>query len=105
MNMGTSSGYATAPTFINIGGSGSGFTATFTVVHNVITAINNTSGGSDSTPTTPVTITQAGATASNFLATDSTSGTITGISGGTSSEFQKLSNLVCYNYYKSIGRN
>ena len=88
INIGTSSGYTTAPTTITItGGGGSGFAATFTVVSNVITAVNITAGGTGYTSTTPVTITQAGATASGYVATVSATGTITAISGGTSSGF------------------
>jgi hypothetical protein len=45
------------------------------------------SGGTGYISTTPVTITQSGATASNYVATVSATGTITAISGGTSSGF------------------
>ena len=92
ITIGTSSGYSTPPTSIGVigGGSGTGFAATVTVVANVITAINITNGGSGYSSTNYLTITQEGATASGYAVTVSPTGSITAISGGTSSGFKNF---------------
>jgi hypothetical protein len=69
------------------GGGGSGVNITCVLSGATIGAFTIVSGGTLYTSTTPVTITKAGATASGYVATVSATGTITAISGGTSSGF------------------
>ena len=88
INAGTSSGYTTAPTVSVTGGGGTGINITCVLSGASIGAFTITSGGTGYTSTTPVTITGNG-TASGYNATVSATGTITGISGGTSSGFTK----------------
>jgi hypothetical protein len=89
INAGTSSGYTTAPTVSVTGGGGTGINITCVLSGASIGAFTITSGGTGYTSTTPVTITGNG-TASGYNATVSATGTITGISGGTSSGFTKF---------------
>ena len=84
INMGTSSGYSTAPTVTISGGGGSGVNITCTINAGSINAFTYTAAGSGFTSTKPVTISGSGWTISNYVATVSTTGTITAISGGTS---------------------
>ena len=86
INAGTSSGYTTAPTVSITGGGGSGVNITCVLSGATIGTFTIVAGGTGYTSTTPVTITGNG-TASNFVATVSATGTITNISGGTSSGF------------------
>jgi hypothetical protein len=88
INAGTSSGYTSAPTVSVTGGGGTGINITCVLSGASIGAFTITSGGTGYTSTTPVTITGNG-TASGYNATVSTTGTITAISGGTSSGFTK----------------
>jgi hypothetical protein len=88
INAGTSSGYTTAPTVSVTGGGGTGINITCVLSGASIGAFTITSGGTGYTSTTPVTITGNG-TASGYNATVSATGTITAISGGTSSGFTK----------------
>jgi hypothetical protein len=89
INAGTSSGYTTAPTVSVTGGGGTAINITCVLSGASIGAFTITSGGTGYTSTTPVTITGNG-TASGYNATVSATGTITGISGGTSSGFTKF---------------
>ena len=89
INAGTSSGYTTAPTVSVTGGGGTGINITCVLSGASIGAFTITSGGTGYTSTTPVTITGNG-TASGYNATVSATGTITAISGGTSSGFTKF---------------
>lgn len=89
INAGTSSGYTTAPTVSVTGGGGTGINITCVLSGASIGAFTITSGGTGYTSTTPVTITGNG-TASGYVATVSATGTITSVSGGTSSGFTKF---------------
>ena len=86
INAGTSSGYTTAPAVSITGGGGTGVNITCVLSGATIGTFTIVSGGTGYTSTTPITITGNG-TASNYVATVSATGTITGISGGTASGF------------------
>jgi hypothetical protein len=90
INAGTSSGYTTAPTVSITGGGGTGVNITCVFSGATIGAFTIVSGGTCYT-STPVTKTQSGAIASGYVATVSATGTITAISGGTSSGFSNFS--------------
>lgn len=88
INAGTSSGYTSAPTVsLTTAGGGSGANITCVLSGNTIGAFTIVAAGTGYISRTPVTITQTGATASGYVATVSATGTITAISGGTSSGF------------------
>ena len=69
INAGTSSGYTSASTVSLTGGGGSGVNITCVLSGNTIGAFTIVSGGTGYTSTTPVTITQSGATASGYVIT------------------------------------
>ena len=78
INAGTSSGYTSAPTVsLTTAGGGSGANITCVLSGNTIGAFTIVAAGTGYISTTPVTITQTGATASGYVATVSATGTIT----------------------------